>query len=88
MALGAKKLSGATWAISTTGISGPTGGTKFKPVGTVWLALSGPSGICYTLQRFGHDRLGNRLRASNMALDLLRRAVCGLTFPWEMGFDV
>ncbi len=87
MAQGAKRLAGTTWALAVTGIAGPSGGTKNKPVGTVWLALCGPSGICYTHQRFGYDRHGNRLRATNMALDLLRRAICGLTFPWEMGFD-
>lgn len=39
MAIGASKLMRSNCAIATTGIAGPDGGTKYKPVGTVWLAV-------------------------------------------------
>lgn len=42
MARNVKKLSTADWGIGVTGIAGPDGGTPEKPVGTVWIAWSGP----------------------------------------------
>ena len=44
MAEGARRATGATYALSVTGVAGPEGGTPEKPVGLVFLACAGPSG--------------------------------------------
>lgn len=73
MADGARKRSGATYALSTTGYAGPEGGTNFDPVGTVYLGLAGPDGTHVTRVRYGADRYRVRSLATQAALDLLRR---------------
>ena len=72
MAEGIRRLTGSTYALSTTGIAGPGGGTPEKPVGTVWIALATPEGV-FTLQRlFGNLREQNIQRATAAAIDMLR----------------
>lgn len=75
MAEGARKRSGATYGISTTGYAGPDGGTDFNPVGTVYLGLSGPRGTQVIRVRYGADRYRIRALATQGALDLLRRTL-------------
>jgi nicotinamide-nucleotide amidase len=75
MAEGAKRLSGATWALALTGISGPDGGSEQKPVGTVHIALAGPEGTTHLLRRYPFDRERNRMVSAFAALDMLRRAL-------------
>ncbi len=84
MAGGVRANSGATYGLATTGIAGPSGGTKDKPVGTVWLALSRSAGIVYYHRVFSGGRLGVRTRAAYAALDLLRRELTGLALPREI----
>ncbi len=75
MAEGAKKRSGATYALSTTGYAGPSGGTDYDPVGTVYLGIAGPEGTHVVRVRYGGDRGRVRALATQGALDLLRKTL-------------
>jgi len=76
MAEGARQQSGSDFALATTGIAGPTGGTPEKPVGLVYLACAGPAGTVVRRYLQGENgRRYNKQRAAANALDLLRRLV-------------
>jgi len=75
MAEGARKRSGATYALSTTGYAGPSGGTDFDPVGTVYLGVAGPQQTRVVRVRYGGDRGRVRALATQGALDLLRKTL-------------
>ena len=56
MAEGVRRLLHTDYAIATSGIAGPTGGTPDKPVGTVWLAWATPTGTKTECRHFSGDR--------------------------------
>lgn len=60
-------------AVAVSGIAGPGGGTEDKPVGTVYIAVAGPSGIESKQYFFGNQRDLNITRASMAALTMLTR---------------
>jgi len=75
MAQGARKVTGADYAVSTTGIAGPDGGTKEKPVGTIWMAVAGPNTLKAKKVVISHTRERNIGRGSFFALQMLLDAV-------------
>ncbi len=79
MAQGARKKAGADFAISTTGIAGPTGGTKARPVGMVCIGIAGADFAKAKTYKFSFDgRLLNKKMFATMALELLRRHLVNL----------
>ncbi len=75
MAIGALKVFNADYALATSGIAGPDGGTAEKPVGTVWIAAAGPGFLVKRKFTFGRDRAMNIQRSTAAAFNLLRRAI-------------
>jgi len=78
MAQGARERTGATCAISITGIAGPDGGSEDKPVGLVYIGIADAAGVVVTQRRFLGDRERIRVFTTQHALDLLRRRLQGL----------
>ena len=72
MALGTRKITHADFALSITGIAGPTGGSEGKPVGTTWIGMATDDGVSSKQHIFGADREVNRMRAAVGALNMLR----------------
>ncbi len=75
MALGIKEKFKVDFALATSGIAGPNGGSKEKPVGTVWIAMAGPNGVKAHKFSFGRNRERNIRKTALMALDWLRKEV-------------
>lgn len=80
MAEGIKSTSGTDIGLSLTGIMGPTGGVADKPVGTVFIGIC-DNKVCTTKKfQFGEDRLLNKNRATQAALEMVRRSLLGIAF--------
>jgi len=72
MALGVQQLMKVDYAIATTGIAGPTGGTIDNPVGTIWTSVATPNGVQSVKYQLGTERVRNIKRSSTaVLLDLL-----------------
>lgn len=80
MAEGIKAISGIDIGISITGILGPTGATPTKPIGLVYIGLCDDK-LCTAKEfHFGDNRLMNKDRASQAALEILRRHLLGIPY--------
>ncbi len=79
MAEGVRERFGTDFGVSTTGISGPDGGTEEKPVGTVCVALA-RKGAATHVERFVFplDRIRHRTLTAQVALDWVRRSLLGV----------
>ena len=79
MAEGVKSTSGADIGLSTTGIMGPTGATTDKPVGLVYIGYCDDKVCTARKFNFGDDRLLNKQRTAQAALDFVRRQLLGIS---------
>jgi nicotinamide-nucleotide amidase len=73
MAAGILQKMNTDYAIATSGIAGPDGGTAEKPVGTVWIAIASKTQIIAKRYNMGDNRERTIQRTAIQALDLLRR---------------
>ena len=72
MAQGARRISGADWGVSATGLAGPDGGTPDLPVGTVFIGVAGRVGVRAFECHFSGDRGEVRRQAVRRAFELLK----------------
>ena len=77
MAGGIQRLTGSDWAISTTGVAGPDGGSCEKPVGTVWISVVGFDGVYSQKLALDGDRMNVRQGAVRRALSMLLESLPG-----------
>ena len=75
MAIGVQKKFKSDYAISTTGIAGPSGGSEKKPVGLAFIAVATPNGVHSMEYSFGEQRQAIIQRAGLTALNMLRKAL-------------
>jgi|AntRauTorcE11898_2_1112593.scaffolds.fasta_scaffold00742_2 nicotinamide-nucleotide amidase len=73
MAAGGRIKMATDYAVATTGIAGPGGGTADKPAGTVWIAVASGEEVVSELFRFGNQRERNIERTVLSALNMLRK---------------
>ena len=78
MAEGIRKKSNSDVAVSTTGITGPTGATREKPVGLVWIGYSDKEKSFAKKFVFVKDRLRNKEMMSKTAIELLRKELLSI----------
>jgi nicotinamide-nucleotide amidase len=75
MAEGIRKRCLSSYGIGITGVAGPSGGTEQKPVGLVYIALAGEEGTQVVERNFPGDRKRIRQFATQLALEMMRRAL-------------
>ncbi len=72
MAKGARETFAVDYALATSGIAGPDGGTQEKPVGTIWISLASAAETISVCHTFGEHRDRNIRRSTLAALNMLR----------------
>jgi nicotinamide-nucleotide amidase len=79
MAEGIKTISGADLGLAITGILGPTGATPGKPIGLVYIGLCDEKSCTAKKIIFGEERFLNKQRATQAALEMVRKYLLGIT---------
>ncbi|MBI9070332.1 MAG: competence/damage-inducible protein A [Melioribacteraceae bacterium] len=80
MAEGIRSTSGTDIGIATTGIMGPKSDFSDKPVGLVYIGICDENMVTAKEFRFGENRLLNKDRTSQAALEMLRRCILGIEY--------
>ena len=75
MAEGARSRFASDYAVACTSIAGPTGGTKEKPVGLVYIGAAGPGGTRVERCQFHGDRMSIKQQTADRALSLVLEAL-------------
>ncbi|HTR24242.1 MAG TPA: competence/damage-inducible protein A [Terriglobales bacterium] len=75
LAEGIRKRCLSSYGVGITGVAGPTGGTELKPVGLVYIALAGEEGTQVVERNFVGDRKRIREFSTELALEMIRRAL-------------
>tara|TARA_Y100000768_G_scaffold138241_1_gene102989 strand:+ start:434 stop:1687 length:1254 start_codon:yes stop_codon:yes gene_type:complete len=75
MAENVKNMFNSSIGLSVTGIAGPRGGTKEKPVGLVYIGLASDKNTYVKKYNFGKDREINKIKTSQAALQILRKGL-------------
>jgi PncC family amidohydrolase len=75
MLIGIKEMASSDYAIAVSGVAGPTGGTKEKPIGRVYLGILTPKGISIELYNFDGDREEIQAEATSRAIEILWESI-------------
>lgn len=80
MAEGIRQLIGTDLGVGITGLAGPGGGTKVRPVGLVYIAVTGDKGTKVRENRFQGNRVEIKQQSAEMALQMIAEYVSGGSF--------
>jgi len=75
LALSVRKKFDSDYSIAISGIAGPSGGTREKPVGTIWVAVSSADKTVVQKYQFGDNRQRNIVSTASSAINLLRKLI-------------